>query len=408
DLDVRRRCFWLLIVYVGSGMSLLLATSFLGLRKYLRQRRLEMPLDMTATWLGAGLALIVATIVVAALLPRPSPEYSLARWVDAKSREHVASRFAVGPEGAKDSPDQPSQSAAPQQEGQQAERQGAGQPNPNNQQGKSSPGKKGSGEGKQSQSKQGESKQGESKQGSGKQGESKQPDSNQKSSDSQNKSPENPATKNEQRSAESEQRKQSEPARQQQSQTSSTQQLARSAQNMLGSVGSLLKALFYLALFIVAAVLAWRYRAELLAAWQKLLAELRALWEGWFGLPAAAVEASPAEVSTPPRPFAAFTDPFASGQSARMSPAEIVRYTFQALEAWGRENGQPREPGQTAHEFAAAIGRLDRTVASEARQLADLYSHLAYAPPSAIRATFDPLRSLWQKMKSPVPVVIGG
>jgi hypothetical protein len=90
-----------------------------------------------------------------------------------------------------------------------------------------------------------------------------------------------------------------------------------------------------------------------------------------------------------------------------MSPAEVVRYTFAALEAWGRENGCPRAIGQTPHEFAAAIGDVDRTLAREAAQLAELYARMAYAPPAAIRTSFEPLRSLWRKMAAPAVEVVG-
>src|SRR6185295_13345175 len=40
----RALVFGLLVIYVACGMGLLLATSFLGLRRYLRQRKLEMPM----------------------------------------------------------------------------------------------------------------------------------------------------------------------------------------------------------------------------------------------------------------------------------------------------------------------------------------------------------------------------
>src|SRR5205823_863012 len=50
----RRYTFWLLTVYVASGLGLLLTTCFLGLRRYLRQRRLKMPAAMTGTWLTVG------------------------------------------------------------------------------------------------------------------------------------------------------------------------------------------------------------------------------------------------------------------------------------------------------------------------------------------------------------------
>src|SRR5262249_11972055 len=103
DSGSRTRAFQFLAVYVGSALALLLATSFLGLRRYLRQRRLEMPLDMTATWTVLGLAMIGGTLVIAAVLPRPRAEYSLTQLpVAFTSAVRRASRFAVGKEGTED------------------------------------------------------------------------------------------------------------------------------------------------------------------------------------------------------------------------------------------------------------------------------------------------------------------
>ena len=79
DVDRRRYVFLLVLVYVASGLGLLLTTSFLGLRRYLRQRRLEMPAAMAGVWIGAGCALIVATLALAAALPRPNAEYDFAK-----------------------------------------------------------------------------------------------------------------------------------------------------------------------------------------------------------------------------------------------------------------------------------------------------------------------------------------
>ena len=56
-------CFWLLLAYVASGLGLLLTTSFLGLRRYLRQRKLEMPLPMTGVWLSVGAVFIAALLL---------------------------------------------------------------------------------------------------------------------------------------------------------------------------------------------------------------------------------------------------------------------------------------------------------------------------------------------------------
>ncbi|HJT34461.1 MAG TPA: hypothetical protein VJ783_20685, partial [Pirellulales bacterium] len=97
DAARRRYVFWLLIGYVASAMGLLLTTSFLGLRRYLRQRKLEMPLTMTGTWLGAGAVLILVLILAAMLVPRPNAEYPVEQLIAnaLKSPTREASRHAV-------------------------------------------------------------------------------------------------------------------------------------------------------------------------------------------------------------------------------------------------------------------------------------------------------------------------
>ena len=451
DLDLRRRCFWLLVVYVASGMALLLATSFLGLRRYLRQRRLEMPAEMAAAWVGAGVVLIAATLFVASLVPRPSPEYSLAHLVDIESLDRKASRYAFGPEGGKDDPNNPSHSGAEQQEDQQAQREGGGkrekgqgsggrsQESGDRGQGSGdSQGKRGGGDNK-SQGGQGEtsargkSEQGDSSKGNAeeskaqsqsasKTGDKQQESTGEQQSQQQVDQQQGNQQQGDQQQGNQQQGDQTESSRDQQAQGNSSQtqsssnsqssglspveRVLRSTESLFGSLGGLLKAIFYLAIAIVAAIIAWKYRAQFAAAWRKLLAELSDLWGRLFGTqrqPTLQPKTTPAPA---PRPFAQFTNPFASGQADRMSPAEIVRYTFQALEAWGRENGCPRPEGQTPHEFAAAIGQLDSSLASEATHLADLYSRMAYAPRAAIKTTFEPLRSLWQKMQAPALAIV--
>jgi len=449
NLDSRRWCFWMLVLYVASAMCLLLATSFLGLRKYLRQRRLEMPLEMAAAWVGFGTMLIVATIIVATMLPRPSPEYSIAQVIKIDSPELWASKFGFGPEGAKNKPDNPSSSGTEQKEGQRADRQGGGKSDPNNKQGSSSKDGKGQGQGdgKSQQTEQSQNKSDSSSASGSNSQQGNQSRQNatqqQQTTQTETKSERRPSDQGSQDHSASKQNQDQQGTQQQGSQQQSSQaaqdknqsqgqnkskasspdqsssgnsssdstsqasQIMQYVQRAIGAVGGLLKAAFYLAIVIVAAILAWRYRAELIAAWKKLLAELAALWPGLFGSKKAASTETESAASAPPRPFAQFSDPFASGQAARMSPAQVVRYTFAALEAWGCENGCPRAIGQTPHEYAAAIGELDHSLGREAMQLADLYARLAYAPPAAIRTSFEPLRSLWRKMTSPAVEVVG-
>ncbi len=74
DVGRRQYVFGLLLVYVAAALALLVTTSFLNLRRYLRQRRVEMPLPIAGTWVGVGASLIVIVMLLAALVPRPSAE----------------------------------------------------------------------------------------------------------------------------------------------------------------------------------------------------------------------------------------------------------------------------------------------------------------------------------------------
>jgi len=124
DVARRRYVFSLLLCYVAAGLGLLLTTSFLGLRRYLRQRKLEMPPPMTGVWLGVGAVLIVALLLVGVMLPRPSAEYPveelIANMVGSPKRQ--ASDYAVltdshGEGQGRPSSDEPSSKAADQQGG---------------------------------------------------------------------------------------------------------------------------------------------------------------------------------------------------------------------------------------------------------------------------------------------------
>lgn len=59
------------VAYLSAAMGLLLLTSFLGLRRYLRQRRLKMPVRIAGTWIGAGTLIIVGALALSVILPRP-------------------------------------------------------------------------------------------------------------------------------------------------------------------------------------------------------------------------------------------------------------------------------------------------------------------------------------------------
>jgi hypothetical protein len=101
DSGARRFCFVLLFAYLSAALCLLLLTSFLGLRRYLRQRYLVMPPAMAGSWVSTGLALVVGVMLLALLLPRPATPYSLAAFVTKLgSPAQKASQHAPDPQAA--------------------------------------------------------------------------------------------------------------------------------------------------------------------------------------------------------------------------------------------------------------------------------------------------------------------
>jgi hypothetical protein len=317
--DVRQRAFLFLVVYVASGLTLLLSTSFLGLRRYLRQRRLEMPVEMTATWVGVGLILIAVMLVVCALLPRPDGVWELAKLpIEFTSPDNQANRIAAGPEGAQEEPTRPSNSAAEAQKDQEANRQG-GKPQPGTtggdkpgdaqNSGEDQKGQKGKTSGESSQSpepgdgsQQGSKAKGKGSKGQGDSqggddpggsspGEKPQGDktsSNNKSSKNNGGQSQGDQWSQAQTEGSSAKQRQAEESRPE-SQRSATshgespppQPPASSPSNIRiewgGAFAWILRALFYLGLLIAVVVLAYLYREQLRAAWNKLLVELREL-----------------------------------------------------------------------------------------------------------------------------------
>lgn len=484
DLDGRRYVFWLLCIYVASALALLMTTSFLGLRRYLRQRKLEMPLEMAGVWLSVGSFIIVALLIVCSLLPRPSPEYSVTQlsFQIGSPNDNQASRQGMGSGGAKPTPTAAQSSGKPQPKDTLAETPAAKPGSPGPRKG-TAPGEgpaasEGSSPEAGSESgKGGESAQKEQPKGSAG-GEQKQPASDPRSqTPSQEKAGKPEAGKAESRNSESRppepgkpepngadangsQSRQPQPnqsastrppaektpgsskpqdePRQSASQprppetksgeqtpakpaertpatpqppppeqkTESSFSPLRILNSILGSVPQLLHWLYNLAFIICVGYLIWRYRHEVLNALKNFLQALRDFWAGLFGRTPAppTVVAAPGPASPPPRPFADFPDPFATGDAARYDPRELVAYSFRALEAWSRERGCPRGEEQTPHEFAWQLGARQATLAADVRNLADLYCQAAYSTLPLTPNSVAGLQRLWLALRGlPVP-----
>jgi hypothetical protein len=412
----RRYAFVLLCVYVASALGLLLTTSFLSLRRYLRQRRLEMPAPMVGAWLTTGVALIICLLLLTALLPRPNAEYAISQLpIAVTSEQHDSSRYAAGKEGVKDEnaksasgdhtggKDQDSQSDnSPNQngsaEGKNPQSDGGKSKSEESKSGGSDSGKAGSGESKSGNSKAGDSKSGESKSDSAKSGESKSDDSK-----SDGKKPSVPNSGGSKPDKSADQSKGGSRGSGGQSNAPAPKSFEPPGAPPTPNLGiafrtaaDLLKWAFYAA---VAGLILW----WLIFHWRTLLDWLQALLNGWrelwqilFGRQKAADDAARAE--TPRKSFAEYPDPFAGGLAGRWSPVELVRYSFEAFEAWARDHDWPREPDQTVYEFAGRIAAHVEPLATPARTLAELYSWAAYSPRTLPASSVEHIRGFWQAL----------
>ncbi len=467
QLEARQHAFRLLCYYVGSALGLLMTTSFLGLRRYLRQRRLEMPLDMTSVWLTVGTIMILALMLFCALLPRPSAEYSVTNLefqFDAME-ERQASRYGWGNEGAEDE-EQVAQNAAPSERetpkpasgpsgkqkaggggsqeggsegGQGEDGQGESGDGSSGEQGESSGGSSGkqgesgggsSGEqgesGGDSSGKQGESSGGSSgeqgKSGDSSSGEQSESSGGSESADSDGKKGESQTgqeqaeqtqgdASGDERSRSDGQRESSQESQQGRTgggssngqQPQSTFSPSRMASGLMGGLSQIFKLLYYLFFILLVGYLLWRYREEVMTALRDFLQAIRDFWANLFGgrRGESEDEDAPVETVAPPRPFADFADPFVTGTADRYSPKELVNYSLQALEAWGREHGCERDTEQTPHEYAWRLSGQQALVGQEARTLAELYGFAAYSATgdSLSRDSLNRLRELWRAMR---------
>ena len=393
--ESRRFAFQMLVIYVASALGLLLTTSFLGLRRYLRQRRLEMPADMAAMWLVIGGVMIVVLLAFCMLLPRPGAEYAISQaptaWLS--SEDLRPSRWGFGNDGPEDKKGKgadrgsaKSQSDRPSQQDQQSE------PSQKSQQGQ-----------KSNQSPKSQQQSDQSQQSQQQQSQQQPPQSQQQPPQSQQQPPQSQQQppQSQQQSQQSQQPRQSDPSQPQPSQRSSPSfNPSRALEAVAGALQGLLKLFFYAILVGLAVFAAWHYRRDIHAAWQKFLAELRALWERLFGGKMAAVEETSASATEPKhvlRPFASYADPFQSDTVSRFSPEQLVQYTFEAFEAWAREQGMPRHPKATPLEFSADVARKS-PVGEEARRAAELYCRVAYARRKIAPAQAQQLKALWRLM----------
>lgn len=178
---------------------------------------------------------------------------------------------------------------------------------------------------------------------------------------------------------------------------------------MADAAGTLFRVLFYLCLSGAGLYLGFRFRMQLAAFWRQLSKEWREFFDWLFGR-RRGMESQRQEqatlVSLPRIPrFADFADPFLPGTAPPRSGAELLRYTFQAFEAWARDHGIGRAEDQTPQEFARRISRYSTEVGSAASPVVELYCQLAYANSPPTDNARDLLVGLWRRMSAVPPVL---
>jgi hypothetical protein len=415
ELGRRRYVFWLLTVYVGCGLSLLMTTCFLGLRRYLRQRRLRMPAAMTGAWLTGGGTLIGLLLLAGAFLPRPSAEYPVLGSFRLKSQERGASKFAMKNDAPGKGEGRPGENS-PDGPKDKSDSGGRGKGQKGSGQGKSdaSGGKDGSGKGKQGSGK-----------GRGNQGSSSQKGKSDKSGDSSKSGNDNSRADSKQdqgkqgRSGQDDRRgdndqandgdKQSDGDRSSSSDSSSSpSRLTSGLASLSRTLGPVLKWLAFAALALAVVFVVLRSGLQSLAGFtewaRRLLDALNNFWASLFGgrrggKKSEAEQDAEAERAIRSVPFSAFPNPFAGGPDG-MAPPELVKYTFAALQAWARERDLGRQPGETALEFAERISDEFPALESDLRRLAALYARAVYArgglPPNADEL----VRQFWERLEA--------
>lgn len=390
--------FKLLVVYVAAGLGLLLTTSFLGLRRYLRQRRLQMPSEATSMWMLYGGGIILAILLIATLLPRPNAEYSLTALLDkVGSPDLEASPFSflkgdgadderddgVNQEDAQNQSDRPGEDGEPGgREGQKGKGGGQNQ----SKDGSPSDGAKGESGGQQN---------GDSDDKSGKSSDDSKPGEKGKSKSGRSLKGGDRGRENKSRQGNSDNGQRRSDSGSSASSPQPQQSDSSVVSKVTGFVAQLIKWALYLGIALLTVWLIFKNRHALLSAWRNLLARL-------FGRQktkrTAEAETEDAQPQPGYRPFRSYADPFLTGKAQSMSNAKLVAYTFEALEAWAREQGLERATEETPSEFAKRLARQSVAFGPELQTVIAFYSRLAYANKAPRKDCREPTRLLWHQL----------
>lgn len=441
DPHARKMGFVFLALYLASALCLLVTTSFLGLRRYLRQRSVEMPTSVTFSWIKFGAFVIGGVLLLALILPRPGANST---WKNLTYRighkEHKASHYAppFNPpaEGDGAPAEHPAEthtvtadSPRPQSGngGQSARDNGHGS-NPNNQTGSGNGGGAGNqrteGQGQPSdrsgqspnrndappreplkikdKTPIGASEQTETPPSHAEAGENKIPDQNgpgEKPTLAQQSNQRLPPGKEKPHQQPPKPNVLPEPHQEQPQPTPSE----TGTQKPKPPSDWLQRLLRWILITAIAALFLWlaiRYRKAIADAFRSLIASIRAFLKKLFSFrwrkTSSATEELPPPIASVVEPFAAYENPFLNGKDKTWPPERLVFYTYEALQSWAKEQGIQIQPQQTPHEFCAQLMAQFPDLAPELERFSFYYRHAAFAQRLPTYFETESLNRLWQ------------
>lgn len=429
-----RWIFLLFAIYLGSALGLLMLTSLLSLQRYVNKRGATLPTNVSIDWMLVGTVFALGVMLIMLLLPSPSLTNA---WKDAlgflTTNRQDTSAHAIGDDGQengdqpKNKKQDPNAEDSDDQSGQDGSgkgNQGRGGDNERKANGNDSSGGKQKNGKKNESDKSSKTNQDQDKNRSNSSEPNSSKDSDQRD---QQEAPENKDEQNADGDTENRQdakvdRDENDPQdggevdRQNPDRENANQKQAdqnrrgnnkaaprrQSGQPQLSQFAKIfngtIKYLIYIIGLVALLIMLWMFREELAKLWAELFGK-----PDKKNKPTKTVGAASLPAKTSLAKFSQFRDPFLHGMAAQWPPAKTIIYTFQALEAWGRGHGCPRDNDQTPHEFAKHLRRIDKDVASNAGQLADLVGKSLYSGGSVTRSDSDRLQQVWELMNANLP-----
>ena len=384
DVGKRQWVFWLMGIYLASGLGLMLSTAFLSLRRYLRKRNLQMPGSLTASWLLIGGGLILLMLAVGAVIPRPNAEYPLLTGF-LQSPENDPSQFAVKGDDAVKGKGAPGEGKEPNEDG--PEKTGKnGEPSNQDGDGKAKGGERKGKNGSQQSKSKSQVRESQSDNGN----KSGQDKSGQDKSGQADKSGDGKTNGNNGQAAKKLLKPPPPPS------------WTQSSPAWLQSLAQILKWIVLAVLILLVVIFIARGALNYLANFTGWANALRNWFANLFRRKESdstreEEESVPEELGRP-RPFRTYSDPFLVGKAAEMSNVELIRYSFAALEAFAYEHDLARESEETPQEFA---NRLAQNIPELREVVFRLVKHtmtLAYAPVFVDDDCEEDLRNFWHTL----------